>query len=439
MEWIILECSLCLIEEAMIFLFMNSLLKSRFNTCIPLIIAIILSSAVVYYYSSYDIMLKVLFDIIRNLFFSIILFKDNFVVKASYSFLSIYILYVPEMIFGNIFSVMLEQGFFAVFYSVFIQKLAVYLFMKLFNAVTFYVIFKIMKKVNHDMRDKSWRIFGLTILAFLLVSASCLCIYIDNIGNLYYYTGNVYLDIIYMIIAVSFFIMSLVVIHFFAKVNIGLQRDSKLFLLESNFNSLQEQIAFQKQNINEFHKLRHDMKNHIANAKALIEKGSIEEAVLLLGETGNAYKNVTLMDFDSGNNFVNAILLSKFALAESKNISVNYSLESISNIQIEPIDISSLLSNLLDNAIEASEKADEPIINLCVFKKNAYYVINVENSICENSHLTNGNYVPVSTKPNSALHGYGMQIIDDIAQKYDGNFSWKVKNKKFIATVLLKL
>lgn len=108
-------------------------------------------------------------------------------------------------------------------------------------------------------------------------------------------------------------------------------------------------------------------------------------------------------------------------------------------MQIEPIDISSLLSNLLDNAIEASEKTDNPIINLSIFKQNAYYVINIENSICENNNLTDSDYIPISTKSNSALHGYGMQIIDDIAQKYDGNFSWRVRNEKFVATVLLKL
>ena len=432
METVILEYLLCLTEESMIFIFMCSLLKSRFNSRIPLIIMIILSSLLVYSYSSCDIIIKSLIGIIQNILFSNILFKNKVMVKASYSFLSLYVLYIPEMMFGNIFAIMLEQKFFSVFYSGFIQRLIVCLFVKLFNAATFYVIFRLVRKVNHDVRDKFWRIFGLTMFAFWLVSTSCLYIYTHYVGNLYF-------DIMYTAIAVSFFIMSIAVIYFFAKVNIGLQNDSKLFLLESNFNLLQEQIAVQKQNIEGFHKLRHDMKNHIANVRSLIEKGNIQEALLLLGKTDSAYENIKLIDLNSGNSFVDAILLSKFALAKSKNIAVNYSLESISEMQIEPMDISSLLSNLLDNAIEASEKADEPVINLCIFKQNAYYVINIENSICENSLLPNGNYAAVSTKPNSALHGYGMQIIDDIAQKYDGNFSWRVKNKKFIATILLKL
>lgn len=431
-ETIFFEYLLCLIEESMVFIFMNSVLKSRFNSRIPLTIMIIISSVLVYSYSDCDIMIKSLIGIIQNISFSNILFKNKMVVKASYSFLSLYVLYIPEMMFGNIFAIMLDQEFFSVFYSSFIQRLIVCFFVKLFNVATFYVIFRLVRKVNHDVRDKFWRIFGLTMFAFWLVSTSCLYIYTNYVGNLYF-------DIMYTTIAVSFFIMSIAIIYFFANVNIGLQNDSKLFLLESNFNLLQEQIAVQKQNIEGFHKLRHDMKNHITNVRLLIEKGSIQEALLLLGKTDNAYENIKLIDLNSGNSFVDAVLLSKFALAKSKDIAVNYSLESIDEMHIEPIDISSLLSNLLDNAIEASEKVDEPIINLCIFKQNAYYVINIENSICENSHLLNGNYIVVSTKSNSALHGYGMQIIDDIAKKYDGNFSWRVKNKKFIATILLKL
>lgn len=432
MGTIIFEYSLCLIEESMVFIFMNSLLKSRFKSRLSLIAAIVLGSMLVYSYSNCDIIIKSLIDVIKDIMLSSILFKNNMIVKASYSFLCTYVFFIPEMMFGNIIAIILNQEFLSVFYSTFIQRLIICLFVKLFNAATFYVFYKLLRKINHDIRDKFWRIFGLTMLAFWLVSTSCLYIYTNFAGNLYF-------DIMYTTIAVSFFIMSIDVIYFFAKVNIGLQNDSKLFLLESNFNLLQEQIAFQKQNINEFHKLRHDMKNHIANVKALIEKGSIEEAMLLLDESGSAYESVTLMDLNSGNNFINAILLSKFALAKSKNITVNYSLNSINEMQIEPIDISSLLSNLLDNAIEASEKTDNPIINLSIFKQNAYYVINIENSICENNNLTDSDYIPISTKSNSALHGYGMQIIDDIAQKYDGNFSWRVRNEKFVATVLLKL
>ena len=432
METIILEYLLCLIEESMVFIFMNSLLKSRFNSRIPLVIIIILSSLIVYSYSNCDIILKSLIGAIKNIMFSNILFKNNMIVKASYSFLSIYVFYIPEMMFGNIFAIILNQKFFSVFYSTFIQRLIICLFVKLFNAATFYFIYRLVRKINHDVQNKFWQIFALTMFAFGMISTACLYIYTN-------YDGNLYFDIMYTTIAVSFFIMSIVVIYFFAKVNIGLQNDSKLFLLESNFNLLQEQIAFQKQNINEFRKLRHDMKNHIANIKALIEKGNIEEASLLLGESGNAYESVTLMDFNSGNNFVNAILLSKFALAKSKNITFNWSLEAIDEMKIEPIDISSLLSNLLDNAIEASEKTDSPIINLSIFKQNAYHIINVENSISQNNYLLNSNGIPISTKSNSSLHGYGMQIIDDIAKKYDGNFSWRVRNKMFIATVLLKL
>ena len=45
----------------------------------------------------------------------------------------------------------------------------------------------------------------------------------------------------------------------------------------------------------------------------------------------------------------------------------------------------------------------------------------------------------ISTKDDTALHGYGTQIISDIAQKYGGSYSWEAQNDKFVTTVLIKI
>lgn len=45
----------------------------------------------------------------------------------------------------------------------------------------------------------------------------------------------------------------------------------------------------------------------------------------------------------------------------------------------------------------------------------------------------------ISTKTDKALHGYGTQIISDIAQKYDGSYSWEAQDNKFVSTVLIKI
>ena len=109
-------------------------------------------------------------------------------------------------------------------------------------------------------------------------------------------------------------------------------------------------------------------------------------------------------------------------------------------IKIDAVDLSSLLSNLLDNAIESAAQTSSPFVKLAILKYNAYYTICVDNSYGGKKCLDeSASGMLISTKFDSALHGYGTQIISDIAQKYDGNYSWEALENKFTSTVLLKI
>ncbi len=86
--------------------------------------------------------------------------------------------------------------------------------------------------------------------------------------------------------------------------------------------------------------------------------------------------------------------------------------------------MSSLLSNLLDNAIEAAQQTETSYIKFEIFKYKAYYDICVENSFMGKNSIVHSGFHLLSTKSNSVMHGYGTQIIEDIARKYDGDSTW---------------
>ena len=142
---------------------------------------------------------------------------------------------------------------------------------------------------------------------------------------------------------------------------------------------------------------------------------------------------------NTGNNFVDAIILSKTALCKDKGIDFTYSVQPLQGLNIDVVDLSSLLSNLLDNAVESAVQTSSPFIKLAILKYNAYYTICVENSYKGKAFLKESSGTLITTKSDRALHGYGTQIISDIAQMYDGSYSWEAQEYKFVSTVLLKI
>lgn len=430
MESVIFEFSLCLIENIMIFVFLSSLLKGRFNTAIPVISTIAVTTISSYFCSALPIVPKIVISVVLNLLCAFGLYQDKPVVKISYTLMSMYILSITDIILGNIISLILSQDIQMLFFSNLTYRFIFSLIVKVADALVFYVFYKMLNKIDKNIKSKFWVLFAIVMFVFLSITTVFLQIYPDT-------EQNSASTVMYIALTSLFFAMSVILIYFYTEISKSYQRDSKLFLLENNFNTLQEQIAVQQQNNEKVRKLRHDMKNHLANIRSLIDSGEIAAAVTLLDNTAENVNNAKAEMIDTGNSFVDAIILSKTAVCREKNIDFSCSVQPLENIKIDAVDLSSLLSNLLDNAVEAAAQTTEPFVRLTIIKYNAYYTICVENSYKGKEFLKENMGSLISTKSDKTLHGYGTQIISDIAQKYDGNYTWEAQENRFISTVIM--
>ena len=92
-------------------------------------------------------------------------------------------------------------------------------------------------------------------------------------------------------------------------------------------------------------------------------------------------------------------------------------------------------NNILHNAIEATEKLDDPderFIYLSVKKVNNLVHIFIENSFKKDEKITfNEDGLPISIKKDNRIHGYGMKSIKLITETYSGNLNINVENNKF--------
>lgn len=430
MESVIFEFLLCLIENILIFVFLSSLLKGRFNTPIPVISTIAVTTISSYFCSALPIVPKIVISGVLILLCAFGLYQDKPVVKISYTLMSIYILSITDIILGNIISLILSRDIQMIFFSNLTYRFIFSLIVKVADALVFYVFYKMLNKIDKNIKSKFWVLFAIVMFVFLSITTVFLQIYPDT-------EQNSASTVMYIALTSLFFAMSVILIYFYTEISKSYQRDSKLFLLENNFNTLQEQIAVQQQNNEKVRKLRHDMKNHLANIRSLIDNGKIAAAVTLLDNTAENVNNAKAEMIDTGNSFVDAILLSKTAVCREKNIDFSCSVQPLENLKINAVDLSSLLSNLLDNAMEAAAQTTEPFVRLTIIKYNAYYTICVENSYKGKEFLKENMGSLISTKSDKALHGYGTQIISDIAQKYDGNYTWEAQENRFISTVIM--
>lgn len=181
---------------------------------------------------------------------------------------------------------------------------------------------------------------------------------------------------------------------------------------------------------------RHDYHNHIQTLAAYLGMAQYDEASRYLKLLAEDLTEVDTV-LRTGNVKVDAILNSKLTLIQERNIKVDATAIVPREISISDIDLSVLIGNLMDNAMEACAKLPEEErfirVYIDVIKKQLY--ICVTNSM-EGMAKRRGNRF-LSDKPGN--HGFGLLRIDDIVERHGGYLNRQAENGVFATEVMLPL
>lgn len=181
---------------------------------------------------------------------------------------------------------------------------------------------------------------------------------------------------------------------------------------------------------------RHDYHNHIQTLKAYMEMERYGEAAHYLDMLD---RDLTTIDtvLKTGNVMVDAILNSKLALIREKEIRVDATAIVPEDIPVPGVDLSVIIGNLLDNAMEACMKlpVQERFIRIYIdiLKKQLY--ICVTNSMRGNVRRADGRFV--SRKAGG--HGFGLLRIDSIVEKHHGYVNRQCESGVFSTEVTVPL
>jgi hypothetical protein len=181
-------------------------------------------------------------------------------------------------------------------------------------------------------------------------------------------------------------------------------------------------------------KLRHDMNNHIGLIKNLVHTEKYE---ILKEYIDQIYEDVEVANelVITENKTLSVLLNAKKSKAKEKNIDFQ-SMIVLQDFQMQNKDICALLGNILDNAIEAAEKANNnKYIQLAIQKTLAGCVISCENSLSIKPVMRKGKFI--TTKENAFIHGIGTENIKDIVAKYKGEVTFDYDDEMFHVRIVL--
>jgi len=212
--------------------------------------------------------------------------------------------------------------------------------------------------------------------------------------------------------------------------------------LEYELKNLKSEAEFMREQddeIRELHqnarKLKHDMKNHLMVIASYISEGAYDKANNYISEILDKFNNMHSY-VETGNSLMNHIINKKLEYARNNNILVKAEIENLGFKKMKAMDFSSLLSNLLDNAIEASEQVQSvtPEIHISVVKRKGYETIGIKNRIEESVLDNNPELKSTKTEPN---HGLGISQIKSITDTYQGMYDFYEEDKFFCVKVFI--
>ena len=216
------------------------------------------------------------------------------------------------------------------------------------------------------------------------------------------------------------------------------RKEKENAVLAGQMESLKKHIEEVEALYQDIRGMRHDMGNHIMMLENLCQKGEQREAIGYL-ETLKEQFHGAGTEIQSGNPVTDILLTERKKEAENRGISFQCDFHYPQESSVNAFDVSIILHNALNNAIEGAEGCEAPFIRLFSYREKNAYMIEIENSLKERVILEDESGLPLTTKENKGEHGYGLVNIRKVAQNYFGDIAIEQKDGRFVLHVMLML
>lgn len=228
-----------------------------------------------------------------------------------------------------------------------------------------------------------------------------------------------------------------------------MEEKGRTVILEQEMGQMQDHIGEIEQLYNGIRAVKHDMQNYLFDIKSLLAAQGIavdEEESELGGYLAGIGKSLDTFNYSlhTGNPVTDVVLNGKLSQARAIGAAFNCSFLFPSDLGISAFDISIILNNALNNALEACQnlRSQEPEAGLDIevtsyCKTNMFFIV-IQNSFDGILYQNPADLSPATRKADTVWHGLGFQNIRKSAEKYLGSADCQVKGNRFILTVMLQ-
>lgn len=185
-----------------------------------------------------------------------------------------------------------------------------------------------------------------------------------------------------------------------------------------------------KEHMADTSKYRHDIYNHMQAVKHLVESGNTERASRYLNEMTEKFNSIDIK-VNSGDPVIDAISNCKYLEFCQAGIEWLADFRLTERVTIPEIDLVSVISNLLDNAIEAAAVSEQKQVDWQCYTRCGMLIVQVHNTVSFSDKR--------AVKSTDSPHGLGVSIVEEICHKYGGRLEIEKRVGSFTATACMEL
>lgn len=287
----------------------------------------------------------------------------------------------------------------------------------------------IKKKNVIDMSNKEWLQFLIfpifTLITVIVMTNSMITSYHEDIVNVYY------------VIAIVLIVLNMVVFHLINEILENSQRIREADVLKQQsigqlelYNSLRKNYDIQR-------KRTHEYKNQIMCIDSLLKKKNYDKLEEYLNSIFDKLDGQLDM-VDTNNEVVNAVINAKYYEALQNDVLFILKINDLSHIKVSDEDIVTILSNLLDNAIEAAGQCDidKRTVGIKLLYEDDVLSIAVSNSYKTEPEIMEDGYMR-TIKDDKEQHGLGIRNVVATLEKYNAEYIIDYKNGEFVFSIIM--
>ena len=178
---------------------------------------------------------------------------------------------------------------------------------------------------------------------------------------------------------------------------------------------------------------KHDFHHHLQALKGQLEAGEVDRALVYIEQLDNQLMNVDTL-LKTGNVSLDAILSAKIAQAKAENIAVTVKANVPDQLTISDLELSIIIGNLLDNAIEACRTVTgERFIRIFISMKGTMLYFSMLNAAGEKMKKTGSLFATHK----DGVHGFGLRRAEAILEEHGGWVKYNSEDGAFTSEFLV--